>query len=164
MGLWSICSVVAASNSWISRIWTLRFIFFLIFIATSDGLNVPHTLTLHSCFSIKCDSIALKFRMIFLNFRQQALQSTLILITMQQYFPDMKMELAGFDTPAWFILWLEKYMREESMEVENMEDRGLTDISTFGLSFGKFSTSFWNLILGSCWKRILSIEVLAYYP
>lgn len=76
----------------------------------------------------------------------------------------MKMELAGFDTPAWFILWLEKYMREESMEVENMEDRGLTDISTFGLSFGKFSTSIWNLILGSCWKRILSIEALAYYP
>lgn len=36
------------------------------------------------------------------------------------------------------------------MEVENMEERGLTDISTFGLSFGKFSTSIWNLILGSC--------------
>lgn len=54
-GVWSVCSSL---TSWISSISTLRFIFFLIFIATSEGLNLPHTLTLHCCFSTKCFSIS----------------------------------------------------------------------------------------------------------
>ena len=42
-----------AFNSWTSRISTLQFIFFLIFMAISAGANLPHRHTLCCCSSIK---------------------------------------------------------------------------------------------------------------
>lgn len=63
---WSVPLPPAVSSS-TSSISTLRFIFFLIFIATSAGLNLPHTYTLLFCFSIKCVSISSPPLIVFWN-------------------------------------------------------------------------------------------------
>lgn len=49
-------AAVLVTNSCMSNISTLRLVLFLILIATSCGMNFPHTLTLLCFFSIKCVS------------------------------------------------------------------------------------------------------------
>lgn len=87
-------------------------------------------------------------------------------------FPGMKREVEGLGTTVCvifyfiFFVYSKKYTEKELMGVENMEDHhGLTDhISTFGLSVGNSSPSFWNLILCRWRKRISSINYKLIIP
>nr|GMC55424.1 hypothetical protein Iba_scaffold30864CG0010 [Ipomoea batatas]GME10587.1 hypothetical protein Iba_scaffold10277CG0010 [Ipomoea batatas] len=78
-----LCSGISL-NSCTSNISTLRLVLFLIWIATSCGTNLPHTLTLLCFCSIKYTYLPGILRSAFLTFIRQPLQSILILITMQQ--------------------------------------------------------------------------------